>query len=63
MCGVPHHAAETYIARLLRAGYKIAVCDQLEQPGPGQKLVPLPSFASMHARHRHRPASPRTQRK
>ena len=39
MCGVPHHAAETYIARLLRAGYKIAVCDQLEQPGPGKKLV------------------------
>ena len=39
MCGVPHHAAETYIARLLRAGYKIAVCDQLEQPGPGKRLV------------------------
>ena len=35
----PHHAAETYIARLLRAGYKIAVCDQMEQPGPGKKLV------------------------
>src|ERR1700684_3162006 len=39
MCGVPYHAAEGYIARLLRAGYKIAVCDQLEQPGPGKKLV------------------------
>ena len=39
MCGVPHHAAEGYIARLLRSGYKIAVCDQLEQPGPGKKLV------------------------
>src|SRR5665213_2417441 len=39
MCGVPYHAAETYIARLLRAGYKIAVCDQMEQPGPGKKLV------------------------
>src|SRR5579863_7952809 len=39
MCGVPFHAAETYIARLLRAGYKIAVCDQMEQPGPGKKLV------------------------
>lgn len=39
MCGVPYHAAETYIARLLRAGYKIAVCEQMEQPGPGKKLV------------------------
>ncbi len=39
MCGVPYHAAEGYIARLLRAGYKIAVCDQMEPPGPGKKLV------------------------
>src|SRR5437868_8903283 len=39
MCGVPFHAAETYMARLLRGGYKIAVCDQMEQPGPGKKLV------------------------
>src|SRR5580700_48527 len=39
MCGVPYHAAETYIARLLRAGYKIAVCEQMEQPGPGKRLV------------------------
>jgi DNA mismatch repair protein MutS len=39
MCGVPYHAAESYIARLLRAGYKIAICDQMEQPGPGKKLV------------------------
>ena len=39
MCGVPFHAAEGYIARLLRAGYKIAVCDQMEAPTPGKKLV------------------------
>jgi DNA mismatch repair protein MutS len=39
MCGVPYHAAEGYIARLLRAGYKIAVCDQMEAPSPGKKLV------------------------
>lgn len=39
MCGVPFHAAEGYIARLLRAGYKIAVCDQMEVPTPGKKLV------------------------
>ena len=39
MCGVPHHAAESYIARLIRAGFKVAVCEQMEQPGPGKKLV------------------------
>lgn len=35
MCGVPHHAAENYIARLLKAGHKVAVCDQIGQPGAG----------------------------
>ena len=39
MCGVPYHAAEGYIARLIRAGFKIAICDQMEQPGHGKKLV------------------------
>lgn len=39
MCGVPYHAAANYMTRLIRAGYKIAVCDQMEQPGPGKKLV------------------------
>jgi DNA mismatch repair protein MutS len=39
MCGVPYHAAEAYIARLIRSGFKIAICDQMELPGPGKKLV------------------------
>src|ERR1700690_1841503 len=39
MCGVPYHAAENYIARLIRAGHKVAICEQMEQPGPGKKLV------------------------
>jgi DNA mismatch repair protein MutS len=39
MCGVPYHAAESYIARLIRAGHKVAICEQMEQPGPGKKLV------------------------
>jgi DNA mismatch repair protein MutS len=39
MCGVPYHAAENYIARLIRAGHKVAVCEQMEEPGPGKKLV------------------------
>src|SRR6266849_5871411 len=39
MCGVPYHAADGYIARLIRAGVKVAICEQMEQPGPGKKLV------------------------
>ena len=39
MCGVPYHAAENYIARLIRAGHKVAICEQTEQPGPGKKIV------------------------
>jgi len=38
MCGLPHHAANAYIGRLLRAGRKVAICDQLEDARPG-KLV------------------------
>ena len=32
MAGVPHHAAEMYIARLIAKGYKVAICEQLEDP-------------------------------
>src|SRR5213595_930525 len=39
MCGVPYHAADGYIARLIRNGFKIAIYDQMEAPGPGKKLV------------------------
>jgi DNA mismatch repair protein MutS len=39
MCGVPHHAVERYIAKLLEAGYKVAICDQLEEPSPKKRLV------------------------
>ncbi len=39
MCGVPYHAADGYIARLLRKGYKVAICDQMEPPQKGVKLV------------------------
>jgi DNA mismatch repair protein MutS len=36
MCGIPFHAANAYIGRLLRAGRKIAICDQMEEARPGQ---------------------------
>src|SRR5438477_8811227 len=39
MAGVPHHSARGYIARLVSAGYKVAICDQMELPGPGKQLV------------------------
>ncbi len=38
MAGIPYHAAESYINKLLKAGFKIAICDQIEIPKPG-KLV------------------------
>ncbi len=39
MCGVPWHAAENYIARLLRQGYRVAICDQMEDPKLTKKIV------------------------
>jgi DNA mismatch repair protein MutS len=36
MCGLPHHAANNYIARILRAGRKVAICEQTEDARPGQ---------------------------
>ena len=39
MCGVPYHAARSYIARLLRQGKKVAVCEQLTEPGSGKGIV------------------------
>ncbi len=36
MCGIPFHAANSYIGRLLKAGRKVAVCDQVEEARPGQ---------------------------
>lgn len=39
MCGVPHHAAETYIARLIAKGYKVAICEQLEDPKTAKGIV------------------------
>ena len=52
MCGIPYHAANTYIAKLIRKGFKVAICEQLEDTpsplpsparGEGTKISPLPS--------------------
>ena len=39
MCGVPYHAAESYIAKLIRRGYKVAICEQTEEASKTKKLV------------------------
>jgi len=39
MCGVPYHAAGAYIARLIQNGHRVAICEQMEEAGPGKKLV------------------------
>jgi len=39
MCGVPHHSVETYLTRLLRRGYRIAICEQMEDPKLTKKIV------------------------
>lgn len=39
MCGIPHHVADTYIARLVEKGYKVAICDQVEDPALAKGIV------------------------
>jgi len=39
LAGFPHHSMETYLPKLVKAGYRVAVCDQLEKPSPNKKIV------------------------
>ena len=39
MCGVPYHSCEAYIARLVEKGYKVAICEQLEDPAQAKGIV------------------------
>lgn len=39
MCGVPFHAVDSYLARIVKAGYKAAICEQTSDPKPGKELV------------------------
>lgn len=39
MCGIPHHVSEAYIAKLVEKGYKVAICDQLEDPSQAKGIV------------------------
>ncbi len=39
MCGIPHHAKDNYLFKLIKAGYKVAICDQLEDPSTAKGIV------------------------
>lgn len=39
MCGVPHHSSLSYVEKLINKGYKVAICEQVELPGKGNKIV------------------------
>src|SRR3954453_18322996 len=39
MAGFPHQALERYLAQMLRAGHRVAVCEQMEEAGPGKKII------------------------
>jgi len=48
MCGVPHHACETYISKLIKRGYKVAICEQLEDPATTKGMVRRGVFVLLH---------------
>ena len=54
MCGIPYHAAEAYIARLIAKGYKVAICEQMEDPATGQGPGEAGHHPGGDPRHRHR---------
>ncbi len=56
MCGVPYHAAEGYIARLIQKGYRVAICDQMEDPRLAKKLVKREITRIVTPGHRDRSA-------
>ena len=57
MCGVPYHAASAYIARLVRQGFRVALCEQMEDPRTAKGVVQARGRARRHARRRS--SSPR----
>src|SRR4030042_5264242 len=39
MCGIPYHAADVYVAKLLKKGFKVAICEQMEDPSQTKGLI------------------------
>lgn len=54
MCGVPFHSADSYIARLVAKGYKIAICEQTRRPALAKGLVKREVIRVITPRHGHR---------
>ena len=54
MCGVPFHSYEGYVARLISKGYKVAICEQMEDPAKAKGSCETRHHPRGHARHRHR---------
>ena len=48
MCGVPYHSSESYIARLISKGYKVAICEQMEDPALAKGLVKRGYYPCSH---------------
>ena len=64
MCGVPVHAAEAYLEKLIRKGFRVAVCEQMEDPELARKRgskgpVQARGHPPRHPRHAHRGLAPR----
>ena len=53
MCGVPFHAVDTYLARLIEKGYKVAICEQMSDPATTKGLVERRGHPRGHAGHGH----------
>ena len=53
MCGVPVHAAEAYLAKLIRQGFKVAVCEQIEDPAEAKKRGAKSVVRARRGAHRH----------
>ena len=51
MCGVPYHSCESYIARLIAKGYKVAICEQMEDPAKAKGLVKRDIIRVITPRH------------
>ena len=62
MCGVPFHAVDGYIARLVKKGFRVAICDQVEDPAQGQGPRQARGRARRLARHADRRRLPRRAR-
>ena len=62
MCGVPHHALDTYLARLVKKGFRVAICDQVEDPKKAKGIVKREIVRVVSPGHADRFAAPRRAR-